>query len=103
MLYTRLCVVRDNLFVVTHKFPWRDSFLTGTVECPDFDSNPERECGGGLHLSPTPTLALSFNTGKLLKCEVMPEDVVVHKHGIEKVRVRKVKVLGPCDRDGNLI
>jgi len=65
----------------------------GTVSCPDFDPNPERECGGGLHLSPTPDLALRFNKGKVLKCEVALKDIVVYKHNIDKVRCRKVKVI----------
>ena len=66
----------------------------GTVTCPDFDPNPERECGGGLHLSPTPELAMSFNQGKVLKCEVALKDIVVYGHNIDKVRCRKVTVTG---------
>jgi hypothetical protein len=66
----------------------------GTVTCPDFDPNPERECGGGLHLSPTPELALSYNQGKVLKCEVALKDIVVYGRNIDKVRCRKVKVIG---------
>jgi hypothetical protein len=66
----------------------------GTVTCPDFDPSPERECGGGLHLSPTPELAMSFNQGKVLKCEVALKDIVVYGRNIDKVRCRKVKVVG---------
>ncbi len=66
----------------------------GTVTCPDFDPNPERECGGGLHLSPTPELAMSFNRGKVLKCEVALKDIVVFGRNIDKVRCRKVTVTG---------
>jgi hypothetical protein len=75
----------------------------GIVECPDWDPNPDRECGGGLHLSPTPGFALDYNTGKLLRCEVMPEDISVYPYNITKVRCRKVKVIGPCDRKGSLL
>jgi hypothetical protein len=66
----------------------------GTVTCPDFDPNPERECGDGLHLSPTPEMALRYNEGKVLKCEVALKDIVVYGHNIDKVRCRKVKVIG---------
>ena len=75
----------------------------GVVECPDWDPNSERECGGGLHLSPTPDLARDYNIGKLLRCEVMPEDISVYPYNITKVRCRKVKVIGPCDRKGRLL
>ncbi|OPY81420.1 MAG: Inner membrane transport protein YajR [Syntrophorhabdus sp. PtaU1.Bin153] len=66
----------------------------GTVICPDFDPDPERQCGGGLHLSPTPELALNYHNGKVLKCEVALKDIVVHGSDITKVRCRKIKVLG---------
>jgi hypothetical protein len=66
----------------------------GTVTCPDFDPDPERECGGGLHLSPMPELALKYNNGKVLKCEVALKDIVVYGHNIDKVRCKKVKVVG---------
>jgi hypothetical protein len=66
----------------------------GTVVCPDFDPNPDRECGGGLHLSPTPALALYHNKGLVLECSVNLQDIVVYPHNITKVRCRKVKVIG---------
>ena len=70
----------------------------GTVTCPDWDDNEQRECGGGLHLSPTPELALSYNKGKVLKCKVNIEDFVVYSQNISKVRCKKVKVLGEGDK-----
>jgi hypothetical protein len=75
----------------------------GIVECPDFDPSKERECGGGLHLCAKPLQALSFNQGQLLKCEVDLKDIVVYSKNIEKVRCKKVKVLGKCDKKGNLL
>jgi hypothetical protein len=66
----------------------------GTVECPDFDPDPERQCGGGLHLSPTPEGALRYHDGKVLVCEVAKKDIVVYATDITKVRCRKVKVIG---------
>ncbi len=64
------------------------------VICPDFDTAETRQCGGGLHLSPTPELAQSYNQGIVLKCIVAVKDIVVYGLDITKVRCRKVKVLG---------
>ena len=66
----------------------------GVVECPDFDPDPKRQCGGGLHLSPTPYDALRYHDGKVLECEVARKDIVVYANDITKVRCRKVKVIG---------
>ena len=65
----------------------------GTVTCSDFDPDNDRECGGGLHLSPSPDLALSYNRGKVLRCKVHKDDFVVYPHNIDKVRCKKVVVL----------
>ena len=75
----------------------------GVVTCPDFDPSNDRECGGGLHLCARPSQALTFNTGQLLKCEVDLKDIVVYSKNIEKVRCKKVKVLGKCNIKGELI
>ena len=66
----------------------------GVVKCPDWDDDEERECGRGFHLSPTPSLALSFNQGTVLKCEVAIENFVVFSANITKVRCKKVRVIG---------
>ena len=66
----------------------------GVVECPDFDLSNDRECSGGLHLSPLPELALSFNNGKILECKVAIKDIVVYGKDIKKVRCKKVEVIG---------
>ena len=65
-----------------------------TVVCPDWNSDNNIECGNGLHLSPSPSLALGYNEGLVLECEVDLDDMVVYKYDISKVRCRKVKVLG---------
>jgi len=70
----------------------------GTVTCPGWDDNEQRECGGGLHLSPTPELALSYNKGKVLKCKVNIEDFVVYSKNIMKVRCKTVKVIGEGEK-----
>ena len=66
----------------------------GTVICPDWDNDKNRQCGGGLHLSPLPHLALSYNQGKLLECKVNKKDFVVYPRDISKVRCKKVTVIG---------
>jgi len=66
----------------------------GVVECPDFDPDPTRQCGGGLHLSPTPYDALRYHDGKVLECRVDRKDIVVYATDVTKVRCRKVTVVG---------
>jgi hypothetical protein len=66
----------------------------GTVACPDWKADIERECGNGLHLSPEPALALSYHQGKVLKCSVKLDDFVVYPYNITKVRCREVTVIG---------
>ncbi len=75
----------------TGKICYKDG---ATIKPTTFDPDPKRECGDGLHLSPTPEMALSYNTGKIKVCEVAIKDIVVHKHNITKVRCAKVKVIG---------
>jgi hypothetical protein len=65
----------------------------GIVTCPDWDPDCNRQCGGGLHLSPTKNGALSYHSGKVKKCLVRLEDFVVHPYDISKVRCREVEVL----------
>ena len=75
-------------------------FRTGTIEykgvvtCPDWDPSSDKECGNGLHLSPTPGMALSYNQGHLLKCRVNLKDIAVFESNITKVRCRQVEVIG---------
>ena len=66
---------------------------SGIVQCPDWDNNKERQCGGGFHLSPTPELAQSYNIGKIKKCLVKQKDIVVYPWDITKVRCREVEVI----------
>lgn len=67
-----------------------------TVECSDFDPDVNRQCGGGLHLSPTKHMAMSYNNGKALKCLANPDDIVVYCDDVSKVRCRKVFVKEVC-------
>ena len=66
----------------------------GVVTCPDWKPDTDIECGNGLHLSPTPDMALSYNKGKLLKCAVKLNDFAVYQGNLTKVRCSKVIVLG---------
>jgi hypothetical protein len=65
-----------------------------TVICPDWNPDKNIQCGGGLHLSPSPSLAKSYNNGLVKKCEVNLKDLVVFPTDITKVRCKKVKVIG---------
>ena len=82
-------VREDNTDFHTGKIKYEE-----TVICPDWDKDATRQCGGGLHLSPLPELALSYNQGKLLKCKVHKNDFVVFGSDITKVRCRRVTVIG---------
>ena len=78
-------------------------FYTGRVKyeigkevvCPDWDDNIDRECGGGLHLSPSIDHCKLFNTGRYLKVEVDVADILVHPSPQYpyKIRCSKCKVL----------
>ena len=104
---TFLEIYRDNMIDDNHIMLYKsvnpdDNFdfysgkikYEGIVECPDWDDDMWIECGRGLHLSPTPELALYYNRGKVLKCKVNIKDFVVYPHNINKVRCKKVEVLG---------
>jgi len=72
------------------------------VECPDWDDDTKRQCGGGLHLSPTPELALIYHHGQVLVCKCHVDDLVVYPHDITKVRCRKVTVIDTAKLYGRL-
>jgi hypothetical protein len=68
------------------------------------DWNPEIECGGGLHFSPCPVMALAFHTAgtRFAGCPIRVDEIVVHPNGqyLEKVKAPRC---GPCfevDRNG---
>ncbi len=75
-------------------------YVPGTVvETPDWDDNPERECGGGLHVCPAPRYCDQFRSGDNdlyveLEYDLNDPAVVVEDPSYpEKIRVKKVKVL----------
>jgi len=81
---------------------YRD-FYTGTIKYKigkiikalDWDKNESRECGGGLHLSPSIFFCKKFNSGLYLECEVDIKDIVVcpNPRFPYKIRCKKLKVL----------
>ena len=80
-------------------------FWTGTVKyeigkeivCHDWDKNRNRQCGGGFHLCMTAAGTQVYNKGKILKCLVDKNDIVVFPGDCSKVRCRKV--LPVCEVD----
>jgi hypothetical protein len=65
----------------------------GKVICPDWNDDKNIECGNGLHLSPTPEMALSYNNGLVLECKVRIKDIAVYEKNITKVRCKEVIVI----------
>ncbi|HZV20804.1 MAG TPA: hypothetical protein VE986_04585, partial [Hyphomicrobiales bacterium] len=71
------------------------SYQPGSVPmAPDWDDG-QTECGGGLHFSPNPKMALEFapEAGKFVGCPVSLSDIVVHPDGQYP---QKVKARGCC-------
>ena len=76
-------------------------YKIGTVvECPDWDPDPGRECGGGLHLCLSAQQTQNFSGGRILKCLVRPEDVIIYEPSIDKVRCRAVRPVCVVDARG---
>jgi hypothetical protein len=78
-----------------------------TPVAPDWDGG-ERECGGGLHFSPHPIMALEFHTSakRFMACPVALDDIVVHPNGSYPEKVKARGCVGPtveCDRDGKVL
>lgn len=65
----------------------------GTVVSPYWIPDRCYRGGGGLHFSPTPELALVYCAGKIIKCRVALEDIVVYSDIITKVHCQKVEVI----------
>jgi hypothetical protein len=81
-------------------------YLPGSCPvAPDWD--PNRECGGGLHFSPTPREALEFNprARHFVACPILLSEIKTHMiSGAYPQKVKAPRVLKPCfevDIDGN--
>jgi hypothetical protein len=73
------------------------SYLPGTQpQAPDWDGG-EEECGGGIHLSPRPGLALPRTYGALrfVACPVRVADIVTHPAGFYPDTVKAPGVCAP--------
>jgi hypothetical protein len=77
--------------------------LGENIIADDFDPDPGRECGGGLHLCFKPLHTLKFGKGKILKCLADPADIVIYPNNIEKVRCRMVTPVSVVDIRGKEI
>jgi hypothetical protein len=81
------------------------AYTPGTVPiAPDWDGGV-KECGGGLHLCPTPGHALQFQDGpKFVACPVRVEDIAFHQNADYPTKVKAKGCCGPvweCDINGN--
>ena len=80
----------DEHFASYHGTSYRPGSLPAA---PDWDGG-ERECGGGLHLSPRPTFALAApeDDMRFVACPVRLEDIAVHPRPLypDKVKARAV-------------
>jgi hypothetical protein len=78
--------------------PYGASYAPGTVPlAPDWDGGA-RECGGGLHFSSSPMMAMSFHESavKFAGCPVALSDIVVHPEGQFPEKVKARGCCGPC-------
>ncbi len=72
---------------------------------PDWDGGVN-ECGGGLHFSPRPAMALAFDSQaiKFMACPVLVKEIKVHKNATYPEKVKAPRVFKPCyevDINGN--
>jgi hypothetical protein len=73
------------------------SYLPGTEpQAPDWDGG-EAECGGGIHLSPRPGLALprTYGARRFVACPVRVADIVTHPGGYYPDTVKAPGVCAP--------
>lgn len=95
--------VNDD-FTSPHKF----SYAPGAIPvAPDWDGGT-LECGGGLHFSPSPAMALEFHADakRFVACPVKLADIAVHPDGNYPQKVKAKGCCGPVyevDRKGKRI
>ena len=86
--------------------PKGTSYAPGQIPfAPDWDGGMQ-ECGGGLHFSPRPFMALEFHrqATRFAGCPVALRDIAVHPNGSYPNKVKARGCAGPCfavDIDGN--
>src|SRR3990167_1371056 len=73
------------------------SYQPGTTPAaPDWDGGKE-ECGGGLHFSPSPGMALEFfgEAKRFVACPIKLSEIVVHWNGDYPQKVKAAGCCGP--------
>ena len=93
----------DDFCANYNRFP----YVPGTAPvAPDWDGG-YKECGGGLHFSPSPMLALAFfpSAVRFCACRVALNEIVTHPDGVspEKVKAPRVLEVFEVDRHGKRI
>ena len=83
-------------------------YTPGTTPIATDWDDGHAECGGGLHFSPTPFQALSFNpeAKRFVACPVDLKDIVVHPDGDYPEKIKAKGCCAPvweCDIDGKPI
>ncbi len=94
----------DKNFKSGHGFEYKPG---SKPRAPDWDGG-ENECGGGLHFSPRPALALQFmpEAARFVGCPVKVAEIVVHKSPMYPSKVKAPGVCRPVfevDIDGERI
>lgn len=96
--------VRDGVAILFKAVSDNFKSLYGTSYAPgqmpvakDWDGG-ERECGGGLHFSPHPLMALRFNrwARRFVACPVKVSEIVMHPGGALPEMIKAPRVSAPC-------
>jgi hypothetical protein len=88
--------VDDNL-QAGHNYRTTTYSLGETITCPDW--RDDNDCGGGLHLSPTPSAASSYNNQATRWLRVEANVTDLRPIG-DKCKVRECRVVAEVDRRG---
>jgi hypothetical protein len=88
--------------------PHGADYTPGTIPVADDWDGGKRECGGGLHFSPTPRMTHEFidNPAHYLACPVALADIAVHPDGTYPQKVKARGCAAPVyevDEDGERI
>jgi hypothetical protein len=95
----------DDEFISSRSF----AYIPDTKpKCDDWDPDPGRPCGGGLHFCPAPSIALAYNESatKFVACPIKVDSIVVYQNDQDNIpdKVRAPNVAKPvweCDINGD--
>lgn len=85
--------IKDNFMS-----PLGCNFTPGTIpKCSDWDGG-KKECGGGLHFVPHPTIGQDFfnEATKFVACPVKVKEIVVHENATFPQKVKAPGGCAPC-------